>query len=301
MRGSACHAAGPQTICTPSLHVLLARSLHGPGGGFFPSSSHRFRFASVRSVSSRFQPVAVAFVLLGMVLHLQASRVEAQEGVLRYHIPIWDQFSYTVPHPLAEIRGEDSLADAPGSLGGLFYLRRRAVEAGESLPEQILRWLPSFGFEYGFSTTLRFPASYALGVDFLHVSSTLHREGIQPINIDSYYAIGVIRAYFFEYGEAGINYFVGVGSGAMVGLLEGKPHSYSEEREAVDYQLAPLGVSRLGIEYVFAEEKWSFRYEVGNMNADEVRFERNPYDGQAEVKTADFSGTYIRVGFTYKP
>ena len=109
---------------------------------------------------------------------------------------------------------------------------------------------------------------------------------------------GVIRLYFFNPKEPGINYFVGFGLGFLEGTMR-VPFS-SGVVQFIPFRQSAVGSTRMGLES--RGETWGFRYELNIITADSVELDSNPYPNarNSPTTTIDFSGSIIRISFFFQ-
>lgn len=221
---------------------------------------------------------------------------------LRVHLPLIDQFSYTV-HPFLQITGDASYRDAKAAAGSIFVAGERETDAETGFILKTLHSLPSFGIE-GLATIDGFPRGLGFGFDYAafaqHDTGAVSSGGqISAITMDSYFYSGVLRFYFFDPNEPGVNYFIGFGLGVIDGRI--KVPFQNAEPQYVKFSQTPVGSTRFGLES--RGDTWGFRYELMVINADDVTLERNPYDADGDGQPGtqiSFSGALVRLSLFFQ-
>lgn len=217
---------------------------------------------------------------------------------LRWMFVVLDQFSFG-EHPYYQITEDSGYENGKASSAFGFSIGTRRTDADASTVEQIIHALPPFGFEGVRSLDLPFPRGLGIGFDsyMFPLTDTEAASGARSVvNIatDTYIYNAVLRFYFFNPMEPGINFFVGLGVGILDGTMES---DYGNGPEYTSFSQSPVGTQRFGLES--KGDSWGFRYEIILLGADQVKFESNNYDeagNGANPTVIDFSGTIVRTG-----
>ncbi len=212
------------------------------------------------------------------------------------------QYSYK-QHPFFQITGQPEFRNGD-AVATTTEVATPTTASGEGILEKALHSLPPFSLEVGTSMNLIFPKSISIGFEYLRISQTDEEAisscaspcQIERILMDTYYYSAIVRAYAFDANEPGVNYFLGVGLGALNGkfnakLIEGTP------TETVGFSQSPIGMQHFGLEWM--GEEFGLRYEIRIVNARKVRLDSNPYSASTAT-TINFSGTMTRISLVYQ-
>jgi hypothetical protein len=222
---------------------------------------------------------------------------------LRVELPIVDLMSFTT-HPFYQITEDPAYANAKALTTSLLDFHTRATDENAGVLPRLLDSLPPFGLEWVMGLDLGFPRGLGWGFDFTPLSQTDVQavEGgmVTPIAMNAYLYTALLRVYFFDPSQPGVNYFVGVGLGFLQGKIKATVGTATPQ--FISFSQYPVGSTRLGLET--RGDHWGFRYELALINADQVTLDSNPYpdlNGDGKVATKlDLSGALVRITFYYQ-
>ncbi|MCZ6748805.1 MAG: hypothetical protein O7D96_05895, partial [SAR324 cluster bacterium] len=212
------------------------------------------------------------------------------------------QLSYK-QHPFFQITGQTVFRNGK-SVTTTTEVATPTTASDEGIFEKALHSLPPFSIEVGTSMNLIFPRSISIGFEYLRASQTdadavntsKSSITIERILMDTYYYSAVVRAYAFDANEPGVNYFLGVGLGALNGKFNAKLNT-GTPTETVGFSESPIGMQHFGLEWM--GEEFGLRYEIRIVNARKVRLDSNPYSNSTAT-TINFSGTMTRLSLVYQ-
>ena len=226
----------------------------------------------------------------------------------RLFFVLLDQYSFN-EHPLYQVTRElDSkgYANAKSAGSNIFTAGYRITDYESGTTEKILHALPPFGMEWIYQTPIPFPQGVGVGFDYFMFpmyDAALARgvSTVLPIKMDAYIYNAVLRFYFFNPREPGLNYFMGVGIGTLEGKLLADPWDVFPA-EIYSFAQRPANSLRMGLETL--GENFGFRYELAVVNAKRVELTGNSYCPTYPSCTGatqlDFSGTIVRLVLQYR-
>ncbi len=215
----------------------------------------------------------------------------------RYQLVLLDQLSYDL-HPFFQITGDPGYLSGKGASAFINDLGTRESDRDEDFVTRLLHALPPFGVEGVSTLELPFPKGLSYGLDynvFSQADTDAARDAVSvtAIRTDTFIYSAVLRLFFFDPNQPGINYFVGFSLGFLQGNLI-VPFTSGRE-DIIPYRQGFVGSTRLGLES--RGEDVGFRYELTLLKADEVTLRNNPYPNAEASPTnvIDFSGSIVRV------
>lgn len=225
-----------------------------------------------------------------------APRVGLGPFHFRIYAPLIDQVSFTL-HPLYQITGDSSYIGASAATSLFLRFNSRLTDVNQNAVVRFIHSLPSLGVEWVTGTGIAFPRGLGLGVDYTpisqHDTDAATSGVVTPIAMDAYYYSSVIRVYFFDPSQPGVNYFVGFGLGFITGAIRA---TVGSNTQYISLSQPSVGSTRFGLET--HGDNWGFRYELAVLNADKVNLKSNPY--RPDHTQLDFSGSLVRVTLFYQ-
>ncbi len=223
------------------------------------------------------------------------------EFKLRAQLVITDQIAYET-HPFYQITGDGGYANGRGATGDVTSIGFRDTDQNTGFVKKMIHALPPFGVEGVTALDIPFPRGLGIGMDY-NIFSQRDTEAAQGVSsvtaimTETFIYSGVLRLYFFNPNEPGINYFVGFSLGILEGTMR-VPFS-SGAVQYISYRQSPVGSTRMGLES--RGENWGFRYELAILNAESVELGSNPYPNAiaSPSTTINFSGSVIRISLFF--
>lgn len=225
-----------------------------------------------------------------------ASGTDAQRLVF----VLFDQMSYKV-HPFQQITNDSDFKDGRAPLGSSIEAGVQPSDEKADIFQQFIHALPPFGYDYVRPVDLPFPRGVGFSFDHFVFSQTDKNAvrgsaSIPPIKMDTYLYQGGLKFFAFDPSQPGLNYFFGIGLGALFGKMTADPY-VDKDPVVVQFSQTPIGSTRMGLES--KGDNFGFRYELLVLAADETHLRRNPYPDQ-ETTHLDFSGSIIRIALFWE-
>ncbi len=221
---------------------------------------------------------------------------DTSETYWRLYLSMDEHWSFDI-HPFYSITRESIYQNAKSPSSNSLFVGTRSTDKNPTpgLGKRLIHALPSFGVEWVVPTFF-FPRGigiqferYALGqdsADALEEGRTLQNQE----NMTLYLHIVSIDFYIYNPTEAGLNYFWGVGFGALEAVFLARPFGTSISRPLTVSETT--GITRFGLEV--KGEQWGIRYALSSTKFDDVVIHNNPYPNSTTTPI-NFNGIMLRL------